>query len=530
MRKPDENGMRPSANVGEGDVRAFLESLTGPSRGTLNWLVDNALTVSVGESRALSIRPKEDVPPHDNDIATFQWTEGGHTINASLGRNVWVNGQKVSSATLEHGDMIEFGEKGPMSRYRLCNHSFPTRHTVEDILSDAYAYSRTSRRPFVKRMSGALRDSGRRLASQTTILFRVTVVAALFLIAGFVILLYQNDRRLATSIEQESRKIEAVAVVLAQAQEDALTPDDLASLRDAFENQVLSTEQRLGSLEHRAGAPTRVISASARSVAFLQGAYGLRHLESGKLLRYVLGPSGEKLKTPFGQPWIEPDATGEPAEFQFTGTGFLLEGAPLMATNRHVALPWASGDREQALKEAGLEAEMLRLLAYLPDQAEPIEAHLARFSETADLAILAIDRSQVQGFGMPLADVAPRAGEEVYLLGYPTGLKALIAQAGPGFFETLEQEGTLDFWSIASHLSMQSKIQPLASRGIVARTSTSTIVYDAETTTGGSGGPALNRRGEVVAINAAILPEFGGSNIGVPVSHLKALLREPENQ
>jgi S1-C subfamily serine protease len=244
----------------------------------------------------------------------------------------------------------------------------------------------------------------------------------------------------------------------------------------------------------------------------------------------VLGPNGENLKTPFGQPWIEPEGNGEPAEFQFTGTGFLIAGVPLMATNRHVALPWTSGNRKQALMDAGLEPEMLRLLAYLPDQTEPIEARLVRFSEAADLAILAVEPSRVQDLGIPLADATSRVGEELYLLGYPTGLKDLIAQAGPGFLEELEAEGTLNFWSIASRLSTQGKIHPLASRGIVARTSGNAIVYDAETTTGGSGGPALNRRGEVVAINAAILPEFGGSNIGVPVSHLRALLGEVESQ
>ncbi|WP_108861400.1 trypsin-like peptidase domain-containing protein [Ruegeria sp. Alg231-54] len=530
MRKPEESGMTPSGNGGEGEVRAFLESLTGPSRGNVNWLVDKTLTVSVDDGRVLSLRPRDDLPPHVNDIATLQWADEGYTITASAGRNVWVNGQNASSVSLRHGDMVEFGEKGPMSRYRLCDHSFPAHHTVEDILSDAYAYTRTSRRPFAKKMSGALRDSGRRLASQTTILFRITVLATLLVIAGFGYLLYQNDRRLADSIEQESRKIEAVAVMLAQTREDALAPDDLASLRDAFENQVLSTEQRLGTLEQRAGAPTRVIAASTQSVAFLQGAYGLRHVESGKILRHVLGPNGENQSTPFGQPWIEPDGTGEPAEFQFTGTGFLIAGVPLMATNRHVALPWTSGSREKALNDAGLKPEMLRLLAYLPDQTEPIEARLVRFSEAADLAILAVEPSRVHDLGIPLADATSRVGEELYLLGYPTGLKALIAQAGPGFLEELEAEGTLNFWSIASRLSAQSKIHPLASRGIVARTSGSAIVYDAETTTGGSGGPALNRRGEVVAVNAAILPEFGGSNIGVPVSHLRALLGEVESQ
>ena len=43
---------------------------------------------------------------------------------------------------------------------------------------------------------------------------------------------------------------------------------------------------------------------------------------------------------------------------------------------------------------------------------------------------------------------------------------------------------------------------------------------------GGSGGPVLNIEGKVVAVNAAILPEFGGSNLGVPVSKVRELLAD----
>jgi S1-C subfamily serine protease len=63
----------------------------------------------------------------------------------------------------------------------------------------------------------------------------------------------------------------------------------------------------------------------------------------------------------------------------------------------------------------------------------------------------------------------------------------------------------------------------------VAQINPAAVIYDAETTVAGSGGPALNREGRVVAVNAAILPEFGGSNIGVPTAHLDALLEEIAN-
>ena len=50
------------------------------------------------------------------------------------------------------------------------------------------------------------------------------------------------------------------------------------------------------------------------------------------------------------------------------------------------------------------------------------------------------------------------------------------------------------------------------------------MVYDAQTTNGGSGGPVLSTTGEVVAINSAVLPEFGGSNLGVPAEQARRML------
>ena len=62
--------------------------------------------------------------------------------------------------------------------------------------------------------------------------------------------------------------------------------------------------------------------------------------------------------------------------------------------------------------------------------------------------------------------------------------------------------------------------------GIVGQVTSNYVVYDAETTHGGSGGPVIGRDGQVVAINAAILNDFGGSNLGVPVEWALLLLHE----
>ena len=100
----------------------------------------------------------------------------------------------------------------------------------------------------------------------------------------------------------------------------------------------------------------------------------------------------------------------------------------------------------------------------------------------------------------------------------------MLARAGDRFTEALSKQPGVDFWGIAEALSKAGLIQPLASRGIVGQANAQAIIYDAETTQGGNGGPVLNLEGQVVAVNTAILRGFGGSNIGVPAAHVRELL------
>jgi S1-C subfamily serine protease len=51
------------------------------------------------------------------------------------------------------------------------------------------------------------------------------------------------------------------------------------------------------------------------------------------------------------------------------------------------------------------------------------------------------------------------------------------------------------------------------------------IVYDAQTTSGGSGGPLFNNEGKVIGTNFAMVREVGGSNFAIPVGYGKSLLK-----
>jgi serine protease Do len=514
------------------NIRALLESLTGPSRGRVTWLSSERPLICVDDGRMLLVRSDMDAGSGSDATARAQlrWSGDTYKIEALEGHDVWVNGQKISAAHLLHGDMIEFGEDGPMARFRLCGSAFPTRWPVEEIIGDAVAYSRTSRRPFGSRMSSALFESVRRILLETSLAFRVMVVAALILLTGLVTLQYRNNERTQHMIEAEALRLEAIATALSETRREALTAEDLATLRQQLDLQLRSNADRLVTLERRLGASARVISESRASVAFLQGAYGLREKKSGKLLRHFVDPDGSPVLTPFGQPMVDVDAPGPPIEFQFTGTGFLLEQQGLLATARHVALPWTSGDKLKAFEKGGFAPETLKLLAFFPGLVEPLEAGFLRASDDADLALLSVEGTAIQGRGLALSRGTPQIGDEVIVMGFPAGLRALLAQAGRGFFTELEKSGETDFWTIAMQLAEKDKIAPLASRGIVAQITPRAVVYDAETTTGGSGGPALNMNGEVVAVTSAILPDFGGANIGVPVEEVDRLLTIPAGQ
>ena len=169
---------------------------------------------------------------------------------------------------------------------------------------------------------------------------------------------------------------------------------------------------------------------------------------------------------------------------------------------------------------------MIKFVAYLPGKAKAVPVELLRASESADLAVLHREDEQRAIPSLRLADAPPTAGVEVIVMGYPTGLRSMLAQSGEAFIGELQKTENTGFWSVAARLAEKGYIAPLASRGIVGQATAAAIVYDAETTHGGSGGPVLDMNGDVIAVNAAILPEYGGSNLGVPAAKVRELLDE----
>jgi S1-C subfamily serine protease len=260
------------------------------------------------------------------------------------------------------------------------------------------------------------------------------------------------------------------------------------------------------------------------ATVFLQGAYGFVDTLSGRPLRFTLGPDGRPMIRPWG-PALTLEGQGEVFEVFFTGTGFLVDSEEgLTVTNRHLALPWEFDDNAERILARGFRGVMRRFVAYPHGSPAPLPVTVVGSSSDADVSVLRVTELPEGIEALTFAGRSPSPGDEVLLVGYPLGVRALVARTDPAFLETLAQTADTTFWGVARRLAEEGYMAPLVSRGIVGQVTSSAVVYDAETTTGGSGGPVLSLDGRVVAVNAAILPEYGGSNMGVPAERGVALM------
>ena len=517
----------PKGNTGLTSSVVALEHLTGMSRGTVDWVYQDRVDVFLDRGR-LSLRPANgdwEKNGQTHAIAELRRSDPSYELSVVPGQAVWVNRRATKHRLLVHGDVIEFGETGPISRFRRYDSTHGPQWTIDEIVGDCLAYVRTSRRPLLSRLICAARDMMRRVVHETSLMFRLIVLAALISLTAVSYRQWTLSEDLKRALSESAEELEGVASALARSRAEALRPSDLRLLREQIGGHVSANIERLEALERRSSAGVKVVADAQQAVAFIQGAYGLKDKDSGRLLRQVVGKDDIPRTTPTGRPMLSFDAKGPIAEIRFTGTGFVLDGGWLI-TNRHVAEPWTNDTNSRAMAARGHEAVLLKLVAYLPGQQKSASLTLVLASDEVDLAVLNLKNLPAPQTVLQLSQAPPRAGEEVILMGYPTGLRSILAQAGRSLINKLKGGGELDFWNVSERLAAEQLILPLASRGIIGKVGENAIVYDAETTHGGSGGPVLNLRGEVVAVNMAILPEFGGSNLGVPAREVAALLEK----
>jgi len=205
------------------------------------------------------------------------------------------------------------------------------------------------------------------------------------------------------------------------------------------------------------------------------------------------------------------------------GTGFVV--APgMLATNRHVAQPWY-GDREvEAALRPGESPVLEKLVAYFPGSPLPVPLQTIVLAKHGDLAVLHMESTAFTEKLRPLglAPQPPRVGESVSVLAYPMGVTGMVAKSPALVYERLSSHP--DDADTAGELAALSLIRPSATFGHIGDVSGDKLIYDAPTARGGSGGPVLNMRGEVVGINSAYIDGFSGGTLGITATELVPLI------
>ncbi len=458
------------------------------------------------------------IPPDgepDRDIhATMHRAGDTYEIEVAAGHRVWVNGQLVGeSRMLNSGDLLEIGQAGPVLRFR----TYPWGVTPKKTLGEAFADSRDGARvdghSQLGRTARFLSNITKDLATQTSFWFRLWVVVLLTALVASVVVLVTQNIRLQKRVAVEGTRIEGIAELLERTGAEAMTREDMLALQSSMEARLAATLERIESLEARSDLVARLVSSVSPSVAFVQGSFGFVDPATQRPLRYIEAEDGIAVFTLEEQ--------GEELQLMFSGTAFVVSEAGLLLTNKHVAEPWQDDSQVESITARGLTPVISRLLAYFPGVKAPLELSVVKVSPQVDLALVRVIGTMPDVKVLRLETEQPRPGDEVLVLGYPLGTRGLVVRASTEFIEAITPDG-----EVARRLSEAEYIKPLATRGIVSQVSADVVTYDAETTVGGSGGPVVNMDGDVVAITAAIITQFGGSNMGVPANIAQALLQE----
>lgn len=510
MTEPPEDRRPP-----RDDLRGpRLVQLSGAGRGTSRPLREDELEVGIAPEADIHFpAPRE--PAVAFRHARLRRQGGTYRVEAEPGRLIKVNGRPVERHLLLAGDVLELGEGGPQLRYEVGRPTAPgARRAFRNALDRARAQG-TALPARAVRFARALPVELHRALSPTT------KAAVALLVAGLLTFLAVQNWMLGQRLEEESMRIRGIGELLERSEDRLLSEPELTRLRAELEAQL---SERIGVLEARGRAFQVVISEASPSVVFLQGAYGFLEPESRQPIRLVTDDRGRTVRDDSGNPRVTTGDEGPIFERLYTGTGFVVSEDGLLLTNRHVALPWESDEPAKGIADRGFIPVLTRMVGYVPGREEPFDVQLVVASGTADLAVMRAPSIAREVEPLPLAERAPRPGAEIVVMGYPTGIRAVLARSDPAFVNEVTGGQRLDVWTLARRLSEAGQIAPLSTRGIVGQVTMSRVVYDAETTRGGSGGPVLGLDGEVVAINMAILPEFGGSNLGVPVEEAWRLL------
>jgi len=327
----------------------------------------------------------------------------------------------------------------------------------------------------------------------------------------------QNERaRLQTSYDKALEEQTRLT-----AERDQLTKQlNSSGGSSALIQQLQDADKRLQKLEAERNAGRRIVEQYAPSVALLHVVVAFQHVESGKMVTIGKNDSGDDDKSVT----LELDGGGPEFRLDSFGTAFVA-GNGLLLTNHHVAEPWWQDEQIKPLLDRGVKPVIKTMEAYFPGLTTPLSASTAQVSQEADLSTIKVPNLPASLRTLPLAGKMEKVdgGDAIILIGYPTALAAIMARVDEKTAtELMSSVGDSD--SLLRELAKRKLIRPLSTQGHIGDVRPDRLVYDAQTTSGGSGGPVIDLDGKVVGVNFAVLNGFAGASFAVPAGNARELV------
>jgi serine protease Do len=426
------------------------------------------------------------------------------------------------------------------------------KHTIQNLRQEARTIEES--RAVAQQVVTAVNEERRTLRFGSILAVAVLVVAAVVFLIFYRRTQQQNTRvyaaitKLQTGVLTPQQLMDRSHQAVEDVQRDPVPRSDSEKLQlqkqsqdlrsqiasskaediSALQGQLSEVQERLQRVETEGKVAQTIIQSYEPSVCLIHVVVGFRDRTTGLQLHYVgLTSTGEPVTDEHNNPLLSVTGTGPEVHLDVFGTGFLVSDNGQILTNHHVAEPWWGNDDLKEITNQGVEPMLVEMTAYFPGLSHGIPITTEKISSGADVALLKGSISELKIKKVVFADGHRSAvsGGPVVLLGYPTGLNAILARTGEETLRSIAITAKGDPKEVMEELARRHLIRPVVTQGHIGDVLPDKIIYDAQTTSGGSGGPLFSSEGKVIGINFAMVRDFGGSNFAIPIAYGESLLK-----